>query len=215
MKLKNLQGQTFGRLTVTHRANEKGRRVRWACQCSCGNVAEIVSDQLISGKTQSCGCLKKETIKAVNFSHGMSNTKEYKSWSHAKARCNNKNDPKYPDYGGRGISMCKKWAESFSEFFKDMGPAPKNCTLDRIDVNGNYSPENCRWATPKTQANNTRSNVVCNIDGFCGTLKQFAEQAGVDYKRLHRLVRRKGLSIQEAILKITSNSQVAPLTGPQ
>ena len=199
MKLRNLQGQTFGRLTVLHRSNEKGRRVRWACECSCGGMVDVVSDQLVSGKTQSCGCLKKESIASVNFSHGMSKSREYKSWSHAKARCNNPKDPKYPEYGGRGISMCQRWTGSFSEFIKDMGLAPEKHTLDRIDVNGNYEPGNCRWATAKTQGNNTRFNVRLSVGEFNGTLKQFAEHIGANYKRLHKLVRTKGLSVEAAV----------------
>lgn len=198
MILNNLIGKKFGRLIVLERSNDKGRRVKWLCSCDCGGTKEVVSDQLMSGKTKSCGCLKKEAIASVNFSHGMAKSREYKSWSHAKARCNNPNDAKYPLYGARGISMCSEWESSFERFLTDMGCAPVTATLDRIDVNGNYEPSNCRWATVKQQANNTRANIVVSAFGFTGTLKQTAEHFGVDYKMIHARITR-GMCIESAI----------------
>lgn len=199
MRLNNLAGNKFGRLTVIKRSNEKGRRVKWLCSCDCGGSKEVVADQLLSGKTQSCGCLKKESIAAVNFSHGMANSREYKSWSHAKARCNNPNDAKFPLYGARGISMCDTWRSSFSSFLLDMGRAPEGHTLDRIDVNGNYEPSNCRWATIKQQGNNTRSNVISEAFGFSGNIKQISERFSVPYKYLHSRIKYYGDTPEQAI----------------
>ncbi len=204
MRLINLVGNKFGRLTVISRSNEKGRRVKWFCSCECGGFKEIVADQLLSGKTKSCGCLNKESIASVNYSHGSCKTKEYKSWAHAKSRCFSKSNPKFHLYGMRGITMCDEWRNSFSSFIDSMGKAPDGCTLDRIDVNGNYEPSNCRWASIKTQANNTRRNVITTAFGFTGTLKQVSDNFNVDYKRFHYLINRNGYSAEEAINTIGS-----------
>ena len=199
MRLKDLTGNKYGRLTVINRSNDKGRRVKWFCACDCGGSKEIVSDQLISGKTNSCGCLKKESIAAVNFSHGLCKTREYRSWAHAKARCGNPKDAKFAAYGARGISMCDRWKLSFEVFISDMGRAPAGHTLDRINVNGNYEPSNCRWATLKQQANNTRANVIATAFGFTGTLKQVAEHFAVNYKILHQRINKFGYTVEQAI----------------
>ena len=189
-------GERHGRLVVLERAQGMGkRRVYWRCQCDCGRTTLVVADKLSSGKTRSCGCLMADGIRARSLTHGHTQnrrpTPEYKAWLHAKGRCYTTTDAKYPIYGGRGIVMSDRWKDDFDAFLADMGPRPDGRSLDRIDVNGPYSPENCRWATPATQANNTRGNIRVAIDGVELTLKEAARKYGVNYKALHHAVRYK------------------------
>lgn len=204
MRFIDLTGQTFERLVVVARQPTTGRRIRWLCKCVCGNFKDVCGEGLKSQKIRSCGCLKKESIASVNYLHGLSKSKEYKAWSHAKSRCFNVKNKKYKIYGQRGITMCDSWKNSFEQFYKDMGQAPKNHTLDRIDVNGNYEPSNCRWATAKIQSNNTRTNVYCSVFGISGTLKQISEHFNINYKSLHNLYKNKNISLDQAILKLRS-----------
>lgn len=160
-----LVGRTFGRLRVLSKITKydsNGRfRTFWVCACSCGpdrlHLARV--DSLLSGQTRSCGCLRLETVRNANRKHGMSFSPEYKSWVAMKERCFRRTAVGYENYGGRGITVCYRWMD-FRNFFKDMGPRPRGCTLDRIDVDGNYEPSNCRWATVLEQSNNLRKHLA-------------------------------------------------------
>jgi hypothetical protein len=158
----DLTGRKFAFLTVvgfSHR--DKGNNAMWMCRCSCGAMKTIRGNHLSSGEIFSCGCKRNELNGAAHATHGQgrkTSTGEYNSWIGMKDRCHNPNRSDYKDYGGRGIRVCKKWLNSFENFFADMGPRPSaKHSIDRIRVNGDYEPSNCRWATKMEQVQNQRA----------------------------------------------------------
>lgn len=185
MDIEHFVGRRFGRLVVTHYLGLNGRHNRsWACLCDCGNFTATVTNTLTQGYKKSCGCLKKET----NRSHGMTNTSEYRSWMSMKRRCKYPSDPSYKNYGGRGITICERWEDSFEAFYEDMGAKPDGKhTIDRLDPNGNYFPENCRWASSKQQAENKRRPKGKRLVTYKGTtlgVTQWANKLGLNFQTL-------------------------------
>ena len=185
----DLTGQEFGRLIVQELIGKnKHGQLTWSCLCACGSTKSVQGAELKSGDTKSCGCLRRE----LRTKHGQAKvmTREYRSWSGMKDRCNNPNRPKYKDYGGRGRKVCDRWLHSFENFFEDMGPCPPGMTLDRIDNDGDYEPGNCRWATRKEQQNNRRITKWYEYNGERKTVIQLAMILGMEehtlYCRLHR-----------------------------
>lgn len=178
-KIVNFVGQKFGKLTVKEKHGSRNNRTLWLCQCECGNNTIVNRRYLINGDTKSCGCLKKKP--QVN-THRMSKTPEYVTWCSIKNRCYNKNQKKYKDYGGRGIKVCDRWKNSFINFYSDMGKRPSKAhSIDRINNNDDYSPDNCKWSTPIEQANNTRSNRTIEINGEVKTLAQWCRFYNINH----------------------------------
>ena len=154
-KFIDLIGQRFGRLTVLSRQGSIGQKVAWLCLCDCGNKRVIISEKLKTGRTKSCGCFQTEQ----RFKHGMYGIPEYTIWGAMLQRCKNKNNVRYNDYGGRGIAVCRRW-EKFVTFYKDMGERPQGLTIERIDNNKGYFPDNCKWATMTENLKNKRNNII-------------------------------------------------------
>lgn len=188
--MKNLIGSTFGRLTVKEFAGKKNGHIQWKCVCICGNTTTVYRGNLTSGSTVSCGCHSVEQLVARSTTHGRTNTREFSIWHGMKNRCNNPNADDYRNYGGRGIKICTRWEASFENFFYDMGEAPEGMSIDRVDVDGPYSPENCRWATNTQQANNKRTNRSITVDGTTKNVREWERHLGYKHpviqQRLHR-----------------------------
>ena len=169
-KLKDLTNQKFGRLAVvSYNSKNKYGQSLWNCLCECGNKKIVYGNNLKSGHTQSCGCFQIEKVKEAQTTHGHSvggNTSPtYHSWQQMIQRCTNPNHKHYMDYGGRGIIVCERWLDSFENFLEDMGEQPENMSIDRINNEGNYYPENCQWSTITEQQRNKRSNVHLTFAG--------------------------------------------------
>lgn len=195
--VKDLTGEVFGRLTVMSREPNKNERVRWLCLCSCGKTKIISTHSLRSGRTKSCGCIQKE---GVHRTHGLSKThKGYKVWSNMKARCDNIKCKEYVYYGGRGISYTSKW-ETFEGFWEDMGHTWKEgLSIDRIDVNGNYCKENCRWVSQLQQANNRRNNRMITCMGRTQSLADWCRECRLNYDRTKRRWRDPKLVLEDIL----------------
>lgn len=188
-KYNDLSGKRFGRWTVIERVYQEGMTgTLFKCECDCGNTGVVSSSTLLKGKSKSCGCYQKIYDAESNKTHGMSGTRIWRIWSCMKARCNNEKDTTYQYYGARGIKVCDDWNNSFESFHEwsvDNG-YNENLTLDRIDVDGNYEPENCRWITMKEQGSNRRNNVLYELNGQKKTLPQWGEEYGIDYRKVYR-----------------------------
>ena len=189
MKLIDLIGQRFGRLTVLQRAESKGGRTYWKCRCDCGNETIVLADNLRRGLQKSCGCLYAEKIaKGIHQTHGMRHTRNYRIWAKLKERCLNPNAINYERYGGRGVSLFPEWIDNFKAFYDYVSKLPhfgeEGYSLDRIDNNGNYEPNNLRWADRKTQGRNKRNNVLVEYQDSKMTLAEVAEIIDINYGTL-------------------------------
>lgn len=178
----NLVGKRFGKLTVIKRAENyispSGNKIaRWLCKCDCGNEKVINSSALVRGSTKSCGCIWYKEVACGNKTHGMSESRLYECWRDMRNRCYLKTRYDYHRYGGRGIKVCEEWKNSFEEFMKwALSNGYKDdLTIDRIDVNKDYCPENCRWVDRKTQAINRRTSILIEYKGKKLCLKGWAE----------------------------------------
>lgn len=194
---RDITGFVLGRLTVLRKVDADGTSVRkWVCRCECGNEIAVYRGHLLNGSTKSCGCLRVDVGKATRKHFGKG-TPEYTSWQLAKDRCFNPNGIHYALYGGRGITMCAEWARDFPAFLEHVGPRPaKGYSLDRIDMNGDYTPGNVRWATQKEQCNNKRNNVLLTHNGKTQNVTQWAEELGIPVCNiLTRIARGKSVGV--------------------
>lgn len=151
-RLESMEGRRFGRMVVLGMILERGKKTRLRCRCDCGNEFTPMAHNVQRGYTKGCGC----RVHEGNHVHGMRSSREYVSWNMMTQRCTNPKNHGWRNYGGRGIRVCDRWLNNFEAFYADMGARPVGTSIDRIDVNGNYEPGNCRWADAKTQAANKR-----------------------------------------------------------
>ena len=186
----DLKNQRFGRLFVLEFGGVRGRRkTYWKCVCDCGNIVNVDTAHLRSGHTKSCGCYKDELVSNLNKKTGLSNSKLGFSYRNMKNRCFWEKSPMYKNYGERGITVCEEWLDKESGFENFVDWALKNgysegLTLDRIDVNGNYCPQNCRWVDKYVQANNKRKNYFLKINGEIDTVGNWARRLNISYWNL-------------------------------
>lgn len=175
-KIEIKEGQVFGRLTAICALAPNKKHQTWMFRCECGTEKPIRVSHVVNGCVISCSCLQGKKSAARLTTHGLTYSPEYSTWTRMKCRCYNKRDISYPNYGGRGITVCDRWLNSFKNFISDMGGRPsKYHSLDRIDCNAPYAPNNCRWATRLDQANNTRKNRFLTFNGRTLTVAQWSK----------------------------------------
>lgn len=198
-RLIDLTGKKFGKLTVIKRAeNNKNHQTMWLCKCDCGNEKIILGNNLKNNTTKSCGCLRKNFNHII---HGKRHTRIYNIWRNMRKRCQKEYDNHYKYYGARGIKVCEEWDESFQSFYEW---AMKNgytdeLTIDRINVNGNYEPSNCRWVDIKTQNNNKRSVKLISYNGMNKTISEWADYVGLPHGTLYLRLHRSHWSLEKAL----------------
>lgn len=203
----------YGRWTILRDVEDyvcRGARYRQVVAvCDCGVTKTCILTNLKSGRSRSCGCYKRETPSKAT--HLMSDTPEYEVWSGMKKRCLNHKYREFHLYGGRGITIDPTWQISFETFFRDMGPKPSGMSIDRIDVNGPYAPDNCRWADSSEQNRNRRNTVWVALGDRRVTLSDLSKEAGVNYFKLYNHIVRNGEQVESALVACESaNLQPSP-----
>jgi hypothetical protein len=214
-KTVNLSGKTFSRLTVLSRTNnDLHGNAQWLCLCECGKEAVVSGTRLIRGIIKSCGCLRRENCIERSTTHGQKKTRLYRIWLNMKNRCNNQKHVR-EDYRGRGISVCPEWNDDFRSFFNwsIANGYDDTKSIDRIDVNGNYCPKNCRWADRLTQANNTRRSLFLEIRQTKKTLAEWTKITGLNYQSLISKMKRG--KIDEVKAMIEQKIDMAELAGKE
>lgn len=218
-RLTDMVGVVIGSVTGVRRIGTSASGdALWEFQCPCGGLFVATGYAVRSGNRKSCSaCSKRRTVNA-SVTHGLTDSQEYTIWSGMKARCLNKNAISYHRYGGRGISICARWESSFDNFLLDMGSRPsRHHSIDRVDNDGDYTPENCRWASHAEQANNKRNNVQVVIGGITKTIAQWAAEKGVKPATLYRRYRANNLRgsaiFESPIMKLTHNGVTDTIQG--
>ena len=197
---RDIIGQKFNHLKVLAEIRMKKWKLHVKCICDCGKETVASKQDVISGHTKSCGCYHRENIKkGLSLKHGMTGTRTYNSYNSMRQRCSNPNFKDYHLYGGKGIKVCKRWLDDFENFLSDMGERPEGKTLDRKSSDGNYEPENCRWATAIEQANNTSRNNIIEFYGTRKTLAEWSRVVNVPATTLRVRLSRYGWSTQRTL----------------
>ena len=213
IKNKNLINQKFGKLTVIDFSSKitKNKKTRkyWLCKCECGNYKVIEQDHLISGHTRSCGCFKKETISNRFYKHGLTDTRLFRIWTNVKTRCYNKKSKFYKNYGGRGIVICNEWKNNFNSFYNwaMSNGYQDDLTIDRIDVNENYEPSNCRWVDIKTQQRNRGNNYLIKYNGEEHCVTEWGRILGINYGTILYRLKKLKWSIRKAFTEPVKNKK--------
>lgn len=218
-RFRDLTGRRFHHLEILGYAGRKQGRLSqmWWVKCECGVVKVAASSNVVSGSIKSCGCKKFHYNSIAHKRHGMTHSREFVTWSSMKARCLNRNDPFFSQYGGRGISICERWVNSFDNFYEDMGQRPAGMSLDRVDVNGNYSKANCKWSTQSEQCRNMRSNRILTLNGVGKCVAEWSKETGIKSSTIFERLRR-GLSDEETLTTQVGYRNATPSrkasTGP-
>lgn len=198
----DLAGMRFGKLTVIERAENilvgKQSKTAWRCKCDCGNETVVITQYLKKGDTKSCGCIQREAT--PNKRHGFSKTRLYGIWSGIIGRCCNSKNHAYRNYGGRGIRICDEWRNDFLAFYKwaYANGYREGLTIERKDVNGNYEPSNCIWATMQEQANNTRRNKILTLNGESHTVAEWGRITNLGAQVIRNRLR-DGFTVEETL----------------
>ena len=182
----DLSGRRFGRLRAVSIAVPTGKRRQWECVCDCGNLTNVDVSKLLNGHTQSCGCLQRERTAAAKTTHGLRRKypSEYGVWLSMRNRCALESVKCFDRYGGRGITVCERWHD-FANFLNDMGPRPgPEYSVDRVDNDAGYGPENCKWATRYEQGRNKRNNRLITLDGITKTLSDWCRDLSLSRKTI-------------------------------
>lgn len=199
----DMTGRRIGRLTVICEAEKRKKHIMWLCKCDCGKEVIAAGVNLRRGYYKSCGCYSADRLREMRTKHKMSNSRLYREWAQMKGRCYYPKYINYDCYGERGITVCDEWKNDFSCFMKwalDNGYTDE-LTLDRIDNDKGYSPDNCRWITGKEQANNRRNNHYVTYNGITKTISQWSEITGIDYGCLKSRITKLGWDIKDALTK--------------
>lgn len=215
---RNLKGREYERLTVLEYVGSAGGSgAVWLCECKCGTLVEVPARLLKKRSKKSCGCLNTDTRRRMcrerNTTHGKSNTPEYRCWLHMNERCNNSNSPDYPDYGGRGITVCERWRgpHGFENFLADLGPRPSlTHSVGRKENDGPYSPENTFWATPQEQGRNKRSNYLITWMGRAQCLVAWAKELKIHPQTLRDRLEVSGWSVEKAMTTPVRQRRILP-----
>ena len=197
MKLEDLTNKRFGKLLVVSRDLTDKKRTRWNCICDCGTKKSILGSHLKRGLIISCGCKGKGYAKYLNYTHGKSKTRLYSIWTSMKTRCLNKNSQGYKNYGARKIKICDEWKNDYNSFenWALNNGYQENLTLDRINNDGDYEPSNCRWATCKTQSNNTRRTIKIIYENELLSMKEISEKIGMNYLKARKILQKNNYDV--------------------
>lgn len=191
-RIKDLTGLTFSRLKVIDMEGlNKHFGAVWNCLCDCGKKVKVSANHLRMGTTVSCGCYSREQVAKRSTTHGLRHTREYKSYRNMLNRCNNPKHRHFKNYGGRGIKVCDSWKECFENFIRDMGPhTDLDLTLERIDVNGDYCPENCKWVYSNEQYNNLRKTVYVVTEWGRISVAEASRKSGIPETTIRSKIKR-------------------------
>lgn len=193
--------ERFGRLIVLEYIGKIKGRHMVRCVCDCGKIKTYILSNIKNGHTKSCGCLIKDNKKPRTIKHGQYKTSEFKAWQSMIQRCYNTNSHNFKLYGGRGITVCDKWRDSFESFLQDIGKKPsKKHQLDRINNNANYTPDNCRWSTPQQNSNNRRNTIYVLFNNELVTISDLSKRYNINNNILRSRIKR-GWSVKQALTK--------------